>query len=213
MIRSVGVVKEALLTLAWLIAMDTSQPLDLRMSDSSSRTPSRAVRAQTLPDCSSQEVAASRRPIAANELSRLVDRKAMVHVRGRLVPVADCLLIGGGRACATSDWIVRPRAECPSWELVIRGVGIPARLERGRWDQETVDVIVAGRLAVESYRLVLQESEICRLPDDIADREPGMSAGRLTDVEVDRIASRPATARPRKPCPRFEPKLPNGPNR
>jgi hypothetical protein len=209
MIGSVGTIKSALLAVAWLIAVDTSPPLDLRMADNSSPTPSQAVRAQTLPDCSPQQVAASRRPIAASELARLLDRKALVHVRGRLVPVADCLLTGGGRACATSDWMVRPRAECPAWELFIREVGIPARLERGRWDQEAVDVIVAGRLAVESQRLVLQQAEICRLPGGPVAREPG----RLSDVETDRIASRPATARHGKPCPRWESKAPSGLNR
>jgi len=206
MIRSVAVIKEALSALAWLLAMDQGQPFDPGMADSSSRTPSQTVRSQTLPDCSSREVAASRRTIAVNELARLVDRKALVHVRGRLVPVVDCLLLGGSRACSTSDWIVRPRAECPSWQFIIRGMGIAARLERGGWDQDTVDVIVAGRLALESQTLVLKEAEICRLPD----RENGMSAGRLMDAEADRIASRPATSRPRKPCPRFEPKLPGG---
>ena len=108
---------------------------------------------------------------------------------------------------------VRPRADCPSWQPLVRGMGIPARLERGGWDQETVDVIVAGRLAVESHSLVLQEAEICRISDDAVVRESNVSAGRLSDAEVDRIASRPATSPPRKPCPQYDPKLPSSLNR
>jgi hypothetical protein len=163
-----------------------------------------------LPDCSSKEVAASRRPIAANELARLIHQRAFVHVRGRLGRArADCLLVGDAPDYCTYDWTVSPRAECPSWQLIIQGTDVSARLGRGGWDREVgkyarskVEVIVAGRLAGEAYGVTLQGTEICRVPDEVVNREWDTSAGRLTDAEADRIASRPSIA-PKRPCPHF----------
>ena len=68
---------------------------------------------------------------------------------------------------------------------------------------------IENRVTIVQVRLEMAaaEMEVERL--NSLNGKKGWSVGGI-DVDVDRIASGAATARPRKPCPRFDPKVPSG---
>jgi len=130
-------------------------------------------------ECTPADEAASAKPIPA-DLTRLINSKRVVTIKGRLVPgMTDCLL---GSCCGgcSFEWVLAPRSDCPDWKLAVRRgreffrrQAIDVECVEGNVGAAGVEVIIKGRLQEAGDKILA--TDLCRVRGD-AEPPAGPSA-------------------------------------